>query len=33
MDTSDVNALKGKGNFRPKKKKTLKPNPEPVPAL
>jgi Zn-dependent M28 family amino/carboxypeptidase len=31
MDTSDVNAQKGKGNFRPKKK-TLKPNPEPVPA-
>jgi aminopeptidase Y len=33
MDTSDVNALKGKGNFRPKKKKTLKPSPEPIPAL
>jgi len=33
MDTSEVNALKGKGNFKPRKKKTLKPNPEPIPAL
>jgi Zn-dependent M28 family amino/carboxypeptidase len=33
MDTTGVNALKGKGNFKPRKKKTLKPNPEPIPAL
>jgi Zn-dependent M28 family amino/carboxypeptidase len=32
MDTSDVNGLKGKGNFKPKKK-FVPPNPEPVPAL
>jgi Zn-dependent M28 family amino/carboxypeptidase len=33
MDTTDVNGSKGKGNFKPRKKKTLKPNPEPIPAL
>jgi aminopeptidase Y len=33
MDTTDVNGLRGKGNFKPRKKKTLKPNPEPIPAL
>jgi aminopeptidase Y len=32
MDTSAVNGQKGKGNFRPKKK-NVKPNPDPVPAL
>ena len=32
MNTEDVNGVKGKGNFRPKKK-NVKPNPDPVPAL
>jgi Zn-dependent M28 family amino/carboxypeptidase len=32
MNTADVNGLKGKGNFK-RKKKTVMPNPEPIPAL